>query len=158
MNDFGRRLLLDAPFDVVLGETCRALREEGLQVIARVDVRDRLWRDLRHNFRPCMRLEAWAPEPALRAAEEDVDAVIALPSTVLVYEAADGRTAVLAEEPLAPMIADPEWRRERPVLRAIADDEAARIARVLGRVQHAVEHGPSTRPADDRHEPCAPAA
>ena len=37
MNDQGRRIVVDRGFEAIVAETGRAIREEGLQVIARID-------------------------------------------------------------------------------------------------------------------------
>lgn len=50
-KDYGRRTVVDLGFEAVVGEASRAIREEGLAVIARIDVRDHSWRELRHDLR-----------------------------------------------------------------------------------------------------------
>jgi hypothetical protein len=46
MNAYGQYVVIDSGFETVLGDVSRAIREEGLQTIARIDVRDHFWRDL----------------------------------------------------------------------------------------------------------------
>lgn len=137
MNSYGRRIVVDSGFDAVVSELSRAIREEGLQMIARIDVRDHFWRDIGHDFRHYFLIEAWSPEVALEALRCNLDVGTVLPTAFAMYELADGETAVVAREPLPMLAADPEWRREAPVLASLADRESQRVARVLARVQHA---------------------
>src|SRR5574342_1276655 len=44
MNDYGRRIVIDMDFEAAVGAVSRAIREEGLQTLARIDVRDHFWR------------------------------------------------------------------------------------------------------------------
>lgn len=137
MTDYGRRIVVDLAFETAVGDTSRAIREEGLQVIARVDVRDHFKRDLGHDFRQYVLLEAWSPELAAEALQRNLDAGTLLHTSFAIYELADGETAVVAAEPFSPLAAEPEWRREAPELATIADEEGQRVARVLDRLQRA---------------------
>lgn len=148
MNDYGRRrIVVDSGFEAVVGELSRAINEEGLQMIARVDVRDRFWRDLARDFRRYLLIEAWSPELALDALSHDVEVETILPTTFVIYELADGETAIVAGDPLAPVAAVPGWRRNAPRLAAIADQESGRVARVLARLKHRSSHQGSVSPA-----------
>ena len=146
MKNYGRRIIVDLGFEAVLGETNRAIREEGLQMIARIDVRDHFWRELGHDFRHYFLIEAWSPELALEALRHDLDVGSILPTTFAIYELADSETVVVAREPLSPLATDSEWRREAPALASIADRESERVARVLARLQHASSHQASALP------------
>jgi uncharacterized protein (DUF302 family) len=44
MTTYSRRLVIEADFETAVGDVSRALREQGLQVVARIDVRDHFWR------------------------------------------------------------------------------------------------------------------
>lgn len=147
MNDYGRRIVVDLGFDAVVGEASRAIREEGLQMIARIDVRDHFWRDLGHDFRHYFLIEAWSPELALEALRHNLDVGTILPTTFAIYELADGETAVVMSEPLSRMAAEPDWRRDTPALAAIADRESARAARVLVRLQDTSSSQAAVSPA-----------
>lgn len=94
MDDYGRRIVIDLGFEAVLGEASRAIREEGLQMIARIDVRDHLWRNLGHDFRRYFLLEAWSPELALEALRYNLEAGTILPMTLAIYELAMSTLAV----------------------------------------------------------------
>ena len=140
MTDCGRRVLVNLGFEMALGETCRAIREEGLQVIARIDLRDHFWRDLGHNFRRYFLLETWSPKLALEALGTNLEIGTIFRTTFAIYEHSDNETIVVAKESLAPIAADLEWRRDEPSLAALADQESERVARVLERLRRASSH------------------
>jgi uncharacterized protein (DUF302 family) len=81
-------------------------------------------------------LEVWSPDLAFEALSRDLDAGIILPTRIVLYELADGETAMLVSEPLAPMASQPQWRKDFPALAALADRESERIARVIAHMQH----------------------
>lgn len=120
-----RRIVLDIDFESALGETCRALRDEGLRITARIDVRDQFWRDLGCDFPQYCVLQAWSPELAYAALQDDPDAAAALMTTVAVYDTGAAQTAIV----FAP-------GRTRGDRTGAAEREDPRIARVLDRLQH----------------------
>jgi uncharacterized protein (DUF302 family) len=120
MKDYERRIVVDSGFETVLGDASRAIREEGLQTIARIDVRDHFWRDIGHDFRRYFLIAAWSPDLALEALRSDLDVAASLPTTFAIYELADGETAVVAK---------------LPELETVAARESERVARVLDRLQ-----------------------
>ncbi len=141
MSDYGRRIVVDSGFETAVGDLSRAIREEGLRVIARVDVREHFRRELGRDFRQYFMLEAWSPELAREALKQNLDVGAVLPTGFSVYELADGETAVVAREPLSPLAEDPAWRRSSPLLATIVDRETTRVARVFSRLQaHAQEN------------------
>ena len=147
MNEYGRRIVIASGFEAVVGEVSRALREEGLQTIARIDVRDHFWRDPGHDFRRYFLIEAWSPALALEALQHDLDAGTVFPTTFAIYELADSRTVVVVRQPFSPLIADREWRQQAPAVAAVADRETERVARVLARLQATPSHHASDQPA-----------
>jgi len=136
MTDYGRRIVVDLDFESALGETARALHEEGLQTIAQIDIRAHFRRDLAHDFRQYYVVDAWSSRLAIAALAHDLDAGAILPTRLAIYELADGETAIVAAEPLASMMSEPEWQRQSPELAMLAREESRRIARVLQRLQH----------------------
>jgi uncharacterized protein (DUF302 family) len=101
-NEAGRCIVVDMDFETAIAEVSRAIRDEGLQTLARIDVRDEFWRDLRKDFRRYYLIEAMAPELAFETLRSDLDAGVVLPMPFAVYELADGETAVIAKEPATP--------------------------------------------------------
>jgi len=135
MNDYGRRIVVNLGFEAAVGELAHAIHEEGMQVIARIDLRDHFWRHLGQSFRQYVLLEAWSPAPALEALRLDPGAGTILSTTFAAYELADGGTAVVATEALLPAASRPDWRQQAPALAAIADQEGERVAGVFIRLQ-----------------------
>ncbi len=127
---------MNLDFEATLGHLSLALREEGLFVLARIDVRDHFMREQRRMFRMYEIFEAWSPDLATQTLDDHLDAGVALPTRFVIYEVADGQTAVLASEPLSPLASHAQWRKDFPELAAIADREDDRVARVLAKVQH----------------------
>lgn len=142
MDDYGRRIVLDLGFKATVDSLDQAMRAEGLRALARIDVRDHFGRELGHDFRHYVLIEAWSPDLALDALRGDLGAGTSLFTSFALYELADGETAVVVQRPLASVTDDSGWRRDAPALAAIADRESGRIARVLDRVQRAsLRHG-----------------
>jgi uncharacterized protein (DUF302 family) len=94
----GSRVVLDLPFEVALGATTRAIQAEGLEVIARVDVRTRFWDSLRSDFRRYYLLEAWASDEALELLRASPDRGATLPTRFAVFQLVDGQTAIVASD------------------------------------------------------------
>jgi uncharacterized protein (DUF302 family) len=135
MDDYGRRVILDIPFELAVTETCQVFREEGLDVVTRFDVRDYLARTLHHDCRRYTLLEALAPEWTLEARRHDPSIGPILPVTVAIFELADGETAVVASPPFAPVLSDLAWREATSALATIGDRASDQLARVLDRLQ-----------------------
>ena len=98
MVDDGRRIVLDVPYEAALGATARAIQAEGLEIIARVDARERFRTSLSHDFRRYDLLEAWVPQEALERLTTNLDLGATLPIRFAIFELADGETAVVAED------------------------------------------------------------
>ena len=135
MDDYGRRIILDVPFDQAVTQTAHALHAEGFDVIATIDVRDYLARSAHHECRRYLLLEALLPQVTLDALQHDSGLGPMLPTTIAIYELPDGETAVAASPALAPVALDFGWRAERPAIAAIADRVAERLARTFARLQ-----------------------
>jgi hypothetical protein len=124
--DEGRRVVVAVGFDAVVCETSRAIEEEGLRMIARIDD---VWRDIQRS----VVFETWSPELWCEALRHNLDPDALVVTTFTIYEVADGETAVVATEPFSQ---NPEWLRKDQVLSAFAHRERERVARVLERLQH----------------------
>jgi uncharacterized protein (DUF302 family) len=147
MSDYGRRIVVDLEFETAVGETSRLIRQEGLKIIARIDVRDHFWRDLSHDFRRYLLIDAWSSTLAVEALRHNLDVGPILPITFAIYELADGESVVVAKEPLEPYTSDAACRRDYPELAAMADDEAERVARVFAGLNERSRRAPSVVPA-----------
>jgi uncharacterized protein (DUF302 family) len=147
MSDYGRRIVVDLGFEATVDELSRAIPATGLQTLMRIDVRDHFGRELGHDFRRYVLIEAWSPDLMLDALRHNLDIGTILPSTFATYELGDGETAVVAKGAMASVADDDQWRRDAPTLAGIADQETDRVARIFDRLQHASSHKSSASPA-----------
>ena len=148
MTDYGRRVVMDLDFEAAVGELSRAIRDEGMQAIARIDLRDQFWQEGR-DFRRYFLILAWSPVLAFEALGHNLDIGTAFSTTFAAYELADGETALVARENLSAVAAEPQWRRDAPELAAIADREAEHVAGVFRRLLAGASQRVSTSPARD---------
>jgi uncharacterized protein (DUF302 family) len=137
MSDYGRRIVVDAAYDTVIRTLNEAIRAEGLEILAEVDVREHFGRKLVHDFRRYAVVQAWSPEIAMDVLRHDLDAGTVLATTFAVYELADGETAVVANGTFAAYTEDNGWRGRCPTLAALADRETRRLARVFDGIERA---------------------
>ena len=136
MEFYGRHVVVDLPFELTLAETVSALEDEAIEVIGRCDVRRLLERNLQQDCRRYVLLEVISTAVALDALRHDLSVGAVLPSTVAVFELADGETAVVASEPFGSFGSELEWRRTAPHLAALADRSCEQIGRALDRLKH----------------------
>jgi len=134
MTRYGRKVVVQSDFETGLGAVCQALREEGFQVVARVDLRDHFWRHANTAFGPYVLIHAWSPDMALAALRLNADVGSCLTTTFAVYKETETTTVVLMRDPFSPMADEPAWRTGAPDLAAAADSERERAARVLARL------------------------
>jgi hypothetical protein len=136
MDDYGRRLILDVPFEQAVTETSKALRAEGFDLVSRIDIRDYLDRRAHHECRRYVLLGALLPQLTLDALRHDPEIGTILPTAIAIYELPDGETAVAANPSLAPVVSDFGWRAGRPAIAALADHGGERLAHALDRLEH----------------------
>jgi hypothetical protein len=119
-----QRKVVALGFEAAVCETRRAIEQEGLQVIARIDD---VWQDVR-----CVLFEAWSPELWQEVLQHSLAPAALILTTFTIYEVADGETAVEATEPFSEV---PEWSPADP-LAVCAHQERERAACVLERLRH----------------------
>ena len=135
MSEFGRKVVVDADFETALGFVCQALRKEGLQVVARIDLRDHFWRHTGHTFGPYVLMHAWSPELALDALRQHGDVGTCVATAFAVYRQSDRQSVVVVKDPFWPMAEQAGWQSRAPELAAVADRERERVTRVLAQLQ-----------------------
>ena len=134
MDDYGRHILLDIPFDHAVGEVSHAFQAEGFDVVSTLDVAGYLARHAQHPHRRYMLLEALMPQLTLQALQYDPAIGPILATTIAIYELADGSTAVSASPALAPVAFDFGWRAGRPAIGALADRANELVVRAIRRL------------------------
>lgn len=128
MKPYGRRIIVHLGFEAAVGAVSRAIRDEGLEIVGRIDVRDRFRQGLRRDFRQYALLEAWTPELALEALRRNPDVGPLLSTTFAIYELSADETVVIATG-------------RRPTAGSLAvntDQEVTRVGRVVQRLQDSV--------------------
>jgi uncharacterized protein (DUF302 family) len=134
MDDWGRRLVVDAAFDRVVSTALEEFEREGFEVSGRLDLRDALWHALGEECRRYTILTVWHPVVAARALRHSLDIGVELPINVAVYELADEETAITVAEPLPSLRDDRAWRDDCPELLPIELQLSDHLAHALGRL------------------------
>lgn len=121
----GISVRLETDFDSALERTIAALKTEGFGVLTEIDVRSTMKSKLNVDFPPYKILGACNPPLAHRALTAAPEIGLLLPCNVTVRQIEDGSIEVALVDPLAMM-----GMVDHPHLREVADEAAARLARV----------------------------
>jgi uncharacterized protein (DUF302 family) len=135
--NYGRRIVVDLPFDLALADTITSLQDEGVDVVSRLDVGDYLDRTIHHDCRQYVWLQVVMPRLTLDALRHDLEVGAILPTTIAIFELADGETAVVVSEPFGGLASNAEWRRSASALATLADQACDRLAHALSRLEQA---------------------
>lgn len=105
---FGK--VVDQSFAEVERKVREELAKEGFGVLTEIDVKKKFAEKLQKDFRNYLILGACNPPLAYQALESDVDLGTLLPCNVVVYTRDDGKSAVMAMDPIAALslIGNPE--------------------------------------------------
>lgn len=122
----GIRRELGIGFDDAVARLPKALEQEGFGVLTEIDVAATLRKKLGVERRPYRIFGACNPALAHRALTHDPSIGTMLPCNVVLYEADDGSTVVIAVDPLETLAARDE------ALRPIAEEVRGRLVRVVG--------------------------
>lgn len=126
MNNYVFTRTLDTSLEEAEARVRAALQEAGFGVLTEIDVRETLKKKLDVDFRPYKILGACNPPAAHRALEAEPHIGVMLPCNVVLQDAGDGRTEVVAVDPVASMSAVDNDR-----LADIAADIRERLRRVV---------------------------
>jgi uncharacterized protein (DUF302 family) len=144
MGEYGRRIVVDIPFERAVAETSEAIRAEGFDLVSTIDLRDYLAKHAHHDCRRYLLFGALLPQLALDALREDPELGPLLPTTIAIYELPDGETAVAASPSLSPVVFEFGWRAGRPAVAAMADRVSERLAHAFDRLQRAAAGSATT--------------
>ena len=123
--EYGRRIVVDAPFEETVERVRAAFAEEGFGVLTEIDVQATLKAKLDRDLERYLILGACNPALASRALDADRTIGLLLPCNVVVREEGD-RTVVDALDPL--MMAE---LTGLPEVQQVADEAGDRIDRAL---------------------------
>ena len=121
---------LPLSFDETIARTEAALKEEGFEIISRIDIQEALKTKIGVDFRPYTILGACNPALAHEALKLEDKVGTMLPCNVVVQARADGSSEVAAIDPVASMQAI-----ENPQLIEAASEVRQRLSRVIQSLQ-----------------------
>jgi uncharacterized protein (DUF302 family) len=124
---FGRTL--DRPFEQVLSDARKALGKEEFGILSEIDVRAKFAEKLNIEFRPYTILGACIPKLAHQALSSEIALGTLLPCNVVVWAEDDGRTTVMAMDPVPTM-----QMIANPALDEIAAEVRQRLERALAQL------------------------
>lgn len=96
-EDYALRTTLDMPFETAIEQVTAALKSEGFGILTSVDMQATLREKLGVEFRRYRILGACNPPLAQQALNQDVEAGLVLPCTVIVYDEAGGAEVAIAD-------------------------------------------------------------
>jgi len=118
--------ILDISFDEAIAKVTEELKKEGFGVLTDIDVKQTLKKKLNLEFKKYRILGACNPPNAYKALQAEDKIGLMLPCNVVVEETADGKTEVVAIDPVASMQAI-----ENPKLRVVAEQVRDKLKRVI---------------------------
>jgi uncharacterized protein (DUF302 family) len=139
MGDYGRRLIVERPFDRTLWLVIEAFVREGFSMKS-TDVTRMVRRIAHRDLRRYILLEATHPDLTWKALQLDLDAGVLVPCHIAIYELGDGQTVVTVADPLEAVTSLRSYRETSPELAAVAEAIENRVARALGAISRG---GPS---------------
>lgn len=113
-------------FEAVVAKVMEALKVEGFGVLTDIDVRTTLKQKIGVDFRPYRILGACNPPLAHKALTAEDKIGVMLPCNVIIQDLGGGNLEVATINPRAAM-----EHVGNPALAAVADEVAARLARVI---------------------------
>ncbi|HEX7336329.1 MAG TPA: DUF302 domain-containing protein [Gemmatimonadales bacterium] len=130
---YGISTTVSLPFERALARTREALAAEGFGVLTEIDVRGTLRQKLDVEFRPYVILGACNPPLAHRALTAELDIGLLLPCNVIVYQADQpGSSVVAALDPVAALSLT-----GNDAVQPVASEVRVRLQRVLEKLSNA---------------------
>jgi uncharacterized protein (DUF302 family) len=132
-EELGFEVHLAMPYEAALEKVTTALKAEGFGVLTRIDVQATLKEKLGHDFRPYSILGACNPPLAHRALSSESWVGLMLPCNVTVE--ADGQSKAVVRIANPEMMIQTDRIQQNEVLREVAAEAKARLARVAKALQ-----------------------
>lgn len=123
---FGRAVAL--PFEEAVERTREALKAEGFGVLTEIDIKEKLREKLGVDFRRYLILGACNPPLAYKTLQEELQIGLLLPCNVVVYEADEEGSSVVAAVDAKAMLS---VVGHNPALDAVAAEANERLRRVV---------------------------
>lgn len=128
-RDYAFRAQLDVSYEEALAKVGDALKSEGFGILTTVDMKATLREKLGVDFRKYSILGVCNPPLAQRALEQDLEAGLMLPCTVVIYEQGSG-SVVLIADPIT--VVD---LLGNPVMRPIVVEAQEKLKRALASIK-----------------------
>ncbi|MFO7983858.1 MAG: DUF302 domain-containing protein [Desulfuromonadales bacterium] len=96
---FGK--IVGQPYDETVARVRELLMQQGFGVLSEIDVQAKLKEKLGIDFKPYIILGACNPKLAAQALSAEPNLGVLLPCNVIVYETEEGKTAVMAMDPVS---------------------------------------------------------
>jgi uncharacterized protein (DUF302 family) len=129
MSDPALKRTINSPYAEVLERIAPALATEGFGILTTIDVAATLKKKIDVDFRPYTILGACNPPFAHRALQADLHAGLMMPCNVVVYSRDDGKTDIVAVDPM-----DSVASLGAPDLIALAKEVRAKMALALEKI------------------------
>ncbi|MDD2852036.1 MAG: DUF302 domain-containing protein [Desulfuromonadaceae bacterium] len=115
---FGKKL--DAPFQMTVDRVRAELGKEGFGVLTEINIQEKFKEKLGRDFRDYIILGACNPALAWEAFGSEINIGTLLPCNVVVYRDDDGKTVVMAMDPVAALgvIGNPKLTETTKMVRA----------------------------------------
>jgi len=126
MSEYYFHKNLDVNFEQAILRVTDALKKEGFGVLTEIDVQETLKKKLNVDFKRYKIFGACNPPLAYQALQAEENAGLMLPCNVVIKEGENGKTQILAIDPVASMKAI-----ENPRLAAIAGKVKAKLNAVI---------------------------
>ncbi|MFX1517109.1 MAG: DUF302 domain-containing protein [Promethearchaeota archaeon] len=126
MVNYEISIVLEEDYDVVVGKTVKALKDEGFGVLSEINVKQTLKEKLDVDFERYVILGACNPPFAKKALEIEREIGLLLPCNLIVQELKGGKTKVAAIDPekMFTII-------ENPQLELVAKEVRSKLQRVI---------------------------
>lgn len=124
-KEYAFRSKLELSYEEALEKIGDALKTEGFGILTSVDMQATLREKLGAEFRKYSILGVCNPSLAQRALNQDLEAGLVLPCTIVIYEE-DGGASISIADPMAAVDL-----LGNPLLRPIAEEAHAKLKRVL---------------------------
>lgn len=129
-KEYGFTRTIDAAFDEVVDRTREALKQEGFGVLSEIRLDEKFKEKLSQDFRRYVILGACNPSLAYRTLQEDINIGLLLPCNVVVYEADDKTSSVVAAiDPIEMMS-----MVGNPAIDLVATEVHERMQKVIGQI------------------------
>lgn len=102
-TNYGFSKVVNLGYDKAIEKVTEELKKEGFGVLTEIDVKETLKKKLDVDFKPYKILGACNPPFAYKALQSEEQIGLMLPCNVIVYVNDEGKTVVVAIDPIASM-------------------------------------------------------